>query len=84
MLTGHFPVHSALYTLSSAKKFMEYIVVKRTDVNDLAAEVNALLNKGWKPSGGISIAFGRIRNTTGGSKDWMEVLFHAQALIKEA
>ncbi|MEO6329024.1 MAG: hypothetical protein ABIO55_08835 [Ginsengibacter sp.] len=63
---------------------MEYLVVKRTEANDLVAEINTLLNQGWKPTGGISIAFGRIRNTTGGSKDWSEVLFHAQALIKEA
>jgi len=62
---------------------MEYTMIKKTDANDLIAEVNVWMNKGWKPSGGISIAFGRIRNTTGGNKDWVEVLFHAQALIKE-
>ncbi len=62
---------------------MEYIVVKKTEANDLVTEVNTWIGKGWKPSGGISIAFGRIRNTTGGSKDWVEVLFHAQAMIKE-
>ncbi len=62
---------------------MEYTVVKKTDANELIAEVNVRIKEGWAPSGGISIAFGRIRNTTGGSKDWTEVLFHAQALIKE-
>ena len=62
---------------------MEYMLVKKTDAGDLITEVNVWLKEGWKTSGGISIAFGRIRNTTGGSKDWMEVLFHAQALIKE-
>jgi hypothetical protein len=62
---------------------MEYMIVKKTDAQDLAAEVNSWISKGWKPSGGISIAFGRIRNTTGGSKDWTEVLFHAQAMLKE-
>jgi hypothetical protein len=40
------------------------------------------MSKGWQPTGGISIAFGRIRNTSGGNKDWVEVLFHAQAMIK--
>ncbi len=62
---------------------MEYIVIKKTDANDLVIEVNAWINKGWKPTGGISIAFGRMRNTSSGSKDWTEVLFHAQAMIKE-
>lgn len=62
---------------------MEYTVIKKIDASDLIAEINLYLAKGWKPAGGISIAFGRIRNTTGGSKDWAEVLFHAQALIKE-
>ena len=61
---------------------MEYTVIKKTDANDLITEVNEWMNKGWKPSGGVSIAFGRMRNTTGGAKDWIEVLFHAQALIK--
>ncbi len=62
---------------------MEYIVVKKTDVNELVEEVTTWINKGWRPTGGVSIAFGRIRNTTGGNKDWTEVLFHAQAMIKE-
>ncbi|MEO6453417.1 MAG: hypothetical protein ABIN97_05060 [Ginsengibacter sp.] len=62
---------------------MEYTVIKKTDANDLITEVNLRIDKGWKPTGGVSIAFGRIRNTTGGSKDWLEVLFHAQALVKE-
>ena len=61
---------------------MEYIVVKKTDANDLVAEVNSYINKGWKPLGGVSIAFGRIRNTSD-SKAWAEVLFHIQAMIKE-
>jgi hypothetical protein len=62
---------------------MEYTVIKTTDANELVTEVNVWLNKGWKPCGGVSIAFGRIRNTSGGSKDWIEVLFHSQALFKE-
>ncbi len=62
---------------------MEYLVVKKTDASDLATEVNAWINKGWKPSGGVSIAFGRIRNTSDNSKAWIEVLFHVQAMIKE-
>ena len=62
---------------------MEYTLIKKTDAIELVAEVNLYINKGWKPIGGISIAFGRIRNTTGGNKDWTEVLFHAQALTKE-
>jgi len=62
---------------------MQYTLIKKTDANDLIEEVNSYINKGWKPTGGVSIAFGRIRNTTGGNKDWMEVLFHAQAMIKE-
>ena len=62
---------------------MQYTLIKKTDANDLIAEVNSYISKGWKPTGGVSIAFGRIRNTTGGNKDWMEVLFHAQAMIKE-
>lgn len=62
---------------------MEYLVVKKTDALELSNEINQLILKGWKPIGGISIAFGRVRNTTGGSKDWTEVLFHAQAIIKE-
>ncbi len=62
---------------------MEYTVVKKTDVADLIADVNILLGKGWKVSGGVSIAFGRVKNDSGGSKNWLEVLFHAQALVKE-
>ncbi len=62
---------------------MEYTVIKKTDAADLITGVNALLAKGWKPSGGISIAFGRVKNDSGGSKNWLEVLFHAQAMIKE-
>jgi len=62
---------------------MEYTLIKKTDANDLITEVNLHIIKGWKPIGGVSIAFGRIRNTTGGNKDWMEVLFHAQAMVKE-
>ena len=61
---------------------MEYILVKKTDANELITEINSLINKGSQPSGGVSIAFGRIRNTTGGNKDWVEVLFHAQAMLK--
>ena len=61
---------------------MEYIVVKKTDANELIAEVNAWISKGWKPLGGVSIAFGRVRNNSG-AKAWVEVLFHVQALIKE-
>jgi hypothetical protein len=62
---------------------MEYLLIKKTDAIDLVTEVNEWIKKGWKPCGGISIAFGRIRNTTGGSKAWLEVLFHVQAMIKE-
>ncbi len=62
---------------------MEYIVVKKNDASDLVTEVNAWINKGWRPTGGVSIAFGRIRDITGSSKAWTEVLFHVQAMIKE-
>lgn len=62
---------------------MEYTVIKKTDVADLIADVNTLLSEGWKACGGVSIAFGRVKNDSGGSKNWLEVLFHAQALIKE-
>ncbi|MDQ6761639.1 MAG: DUF1737 domain-containing protein [Bacteroidota bacterium] len=62
---------------------MEYTVIKKTDVADLITDVNTLVAKGWKPCGGISIAFGRVKNDSGGSKNWLEVLFHAQALVKE-
>lgn len=58
-------------------------MIKKTDVADLIADVNILLAKGWKVSGGVSIAFGRVKNDSGGSKNWLEVLFHAQALVKE-
>ncbi len=61
---------------------MEYILLKTTDANDLSAEVNAWINKGWKPQGGVAVAFGRIRSTSG-AKAWVEVLFHLQAMIKE-
>ena len=61
---------------------MEYIVVKKTDADELVSEVNAWINKGWKPLGGVSIAFGRIRSNSG-AKAWVEVLFHVQAMIKE-
>ena len=61
---------------------MEYTVIKKTDANDLVTEVNTWINKGWKPLGGVSIAFGRIRDNTS-SKAWTEVLFHVQAMIKE-
>ena len=40
-------------------KIMEYIVVKKTDANELIAEVNAWISKGWKPFCAVSIAFGR-------------------------
>ncbi len=40
---------------------MEYTVIKKTDANELISEVNTWINKGWKPTGGISIAFGRIK-----------------------
>ena len=61
---------------------MEYMVIKKTDTNQLVSEVNEWISKGWKPTGGVSVAFGRIRNETG-SKSWTEVLFHIQAMIKE-
>jgi len=61
---------------------MEYMVIKKTDANELIEEVNAWINKGWKPTGGVSIAFGRIRSATG-AKAWTEVLFHIQAMVKE-
>jgi hypothetical protein len=61
---------------------MEYTVVKKTDANELIAEVGAWIAKGWKPLGGVSIAFGRIRNNSG-AKAWVEVLFHVQAMTKE-
>ena len=61
---------------------MEYIVIKKTDASELVIEVNVSINKGWKPLGGVSVAFGRIRSTTG-AKAWTEVLFHVQAMIKE-
>ncbi len=62
---------------------MEYTVVKKTDANELISEVSAWINKGWKPLGGVSIAFGRIRNNNDSSKAWIEVLFHVQAMTKE-
>jgi len=62
---------------------MEYLVIKKTDMGELVTEVNGWINKGWKPVGGVSIAFGRIRNTEGNSKAWIEVLIHVQAMIKE-
>ncbi len=62
---------------------MEYTIVKKTNVDDLMTDVNSLIAKGWKACGGISIAFGRVKNESGGSKNWLEVLFHAQALVKE-
>lgn len=62
---------------------MEYTVIKKTDVADLITNVNTLMAEGWKPCGGISVAFGRVKNESGGSKNWLEVLFHAQAMIKE-
>jgi hypothetical protein len=61
---------------------MEYTVVKKTDANELIAEVGAWIAEGWKPLGGVSIAFGRIRNNSG-AKAWVEVLFHVQAMTKE-
>ncbi|MEO7961087.1 MAG: hypothetical protein ABIR19_06060 [Ginsengibacter sp.] len=61
---------------------MEYTVIKKTSSAELAEEVNLWIGRGWKPTGGISIAFGRIKNETG-SKSWTEVLFHAQAMVKE-
>ena len=61
---------------------MEYMVIKKTDLNELVTEVSAWINKGWKPKGGVSIAFGRVRSSTG-AKAWTEVLFHVQAMIKE-
>lgn len=72
-----------IITLSSDKiYFMEYTLIKKTDANELIAEVNAWIQKGWKPTGGVSIAFGRIRNNDS-SKAWVEVLFHIQAMVKE-
>ena len=61
---------------------MEYILLKKTDAGELVAEVNNMISKGWRPLGGVSIAFGRIRNNYG-AKAWVEVLFHVQAMIKE-
>ena len=61
---------------------MEYTLIKKTDANGLVSEVNEWINKGWKPIGGVAVAFGRIRNETG-SKSWTEVLFHIQAMMKE-
>ena len=61
---------------------MDYIIIKKTDAAELTAEVKAWIDKGWKPQGGVSVAFGRIRNNSG-AKAWLEVLFHVQALIKE-
>ncbi len=48
----------------------------------MVSEVNEWIKKGWKPKGGVSVAFGRIRSTTG-AKSWTEVLFHVQAMIKD-
>ena len=62
---------------------MEYLVIKKTDMGELVTEVHAWINKGWKPMGGVSIAFGRIRNNDSNSKAWIEVLFHVQAMVKE-
>jgi hypothetical protein len=62
---------------------MEYTVIKKTDANELVTEVNIMIHKGWKPIGGVSIAFGRVRNSSANSKAWIEVLFHVQAMIKE-
>jgi len=61
---------------------MEYFVIKKTDSAELVTEVNEWISKGWKPIGGVSIAFGRIRSTTG-AKSWTEVLFHVQAMVKD-
>ena len=61
---------------------MEYMVIKKTDTTELVSEVNDWISKGWKPTGGVSVAFGRIRNESG-SKSWTEVLFHIQAMVKE-
>jgi hypothetical protein len=61
---------------------MEYTLIKKTNANELIAEVKALIQKGWKPIGGVSIAFGGIRNNDS-SKAWLEVLFHIQAMVKE-
>jgi len=61
---------------------MEYFVIKKTGSEELVTEVNEYISRGWKPIGGVSIAFGRIRSTTG-TKSWTEVLFHVQAMIKE-
>jgi len=62
---------------------MEYIILKKTDAKELVIEVNEWIKKGWKPSGGVAISFGRIRNTNDNSKTWLEVLFHVQAMVKE-
>ncbi len=62
---------------------MEYTIIKKSDAVALTTEVNNLISQGWKPCGGVSIAFGRIKNETG-SKSWTEVLFHAQAMLKES
>jgi hypothetical protein len=61
---------------------MEYDIIKKTDPTELVNEVNEWIRKGWKPTGGVSVAFGRIRSTTG-AKSWTEVLFHLQAMIRE-
>ena len=70
------------YFIFGKKIFMEYTLIKKTDANELITEENAWIQKGWKPTGGVSIAFGRIRNNDS-SKAWLEVLFHIQAMIKE-
>lgn len=50
---------------------------------DFVRQVDALLDTGWKPQGGVSIAIGTERKGSGGDYYDEEYQMYAQAFVKE-
>lgn len=56
---------------------MRYTVIERSSLEQLAEQVNELINQGWLPTGGVAASVVQIQNREDG---WDNLVYYAQAL----
>jgi len=62
---------------------MDYVVVKKTNLEEFVKEVNELINKGYKLNGSLKAFEGEI-NSRHNSRDYREFsIYYVQSLIME-
>ena len=68
-----------------ASQIVEYRVISKTDISEVIELVNDLINDGWQPQGGVSVAIQtyKVPSSEGYLPDSTESEFHfIQAMVR--